>query len=843
MIETLIGQRYRIKALIGEGGMASVYSAMDEMLERRVAIKILHPHLGRNNDIRERFLLEAKTVSGLDHPNIIRVYDFSGLDSEQLWMVTEILYGEDLAEYVKPFAKQRLQFIVATLITREICRALHEAHKLNIVHRDIKPENIMMLTNGQIKLMDFGIAKVSRVNATQTGIFMGSPSYMSPEQIRGTDVDHRADIYSLSVLYYEIITGTLPFVGKTTAEVINRIMVGRYTPPNMLITDLPYALNQIIVKGMQGHKEERYQSVAELGQALDIFLTNCQMRESRTELEEFSQNRAKFEERLSHIISAKPKGPATVAVPSEEMSPTFRSKITRYHASYEDQLKEMEAADKVAMIDHLSPKSPDGEFQEEPTSTMIIDDGSVPTLLPMRDAKAAAALAQAEIAVEDLKPKAASAPVVQEAAKLAAAVASQQEQKAAHNPAQQHQNLTLNQAQQNQPSVQAQANDFAIKTVTPQKQRQQTSGNFPSPMRSNTQPPKTPQSSHRTTQQRAYYREFEGDDKRLGKGNFGIITIFVMIAAAILAYVLGGDKLLNKIPKRDGIRSGEVARQPKKPKVEEQVALAHVPTPEAPKPEETLSPAPSPAPGPGSGLQTTATPIEAPIVVLTNDGKNKAKLPKTVVTATVKPSIFAPKTAVVAKAEPSPAPTPSKPEAATPVSLGVEKPANDSVPETSKKPGNPNEPGLLRLAALPAAEVYLDGKMQGTTNEKKFGAQGIRLDPGTYMLRLKRKGYKTEEQAIQIKPGEMRQINVTLSKQAELVELSIQTNKIPSTIVIEEVKSGGRRRELPMVKHSLQINLKVGTYKVTVSHDAEAIVRSLELTEDNKSITFNADFK
>ncbi|MBC7530533.1 MAG: protein kinase [Oligoflexus sp.] len=836
MIETLIGQRYRIRALIGEGGMASVYSAMDEKLERRVAIKILHPHLGRNNDIRERFLLEAKTVSGLDHPNIIRVYDFSGLDSEQLWMVTEILYGEDLAEYVKPFSKQRLQFIVATLITREICRALHEAHKLNIVHRDIKPENIMMLANGQIKLMDFGIAKVSRVNATQTGIFMGSPSYMSPEQIRGTDVDHRADIYSLSVLYYEIITGSLPFVGKTTAEVINRIMVGRYTPPNMLITDLPYALNQIIVKGMQGHKEERYQSVAELGQALDMFLTNCQMRESRTELEEFSQNRAKFEERLSHIISSKPKGPATVAVPSEEMSPTFRSKITRYHASYEDQLKEMEVADKAAMIDHLSPKSPDGEFQEEPTSTMIIDEGGEPTLAPMREAKAAAAvaaaaLAQAEKAVEDMKPKVASSPVLQK------------EQQAAQNSAQQYQNLTLNQAQQNQQRAQSQANDSAIKTVAPQKQRQQTGGNFQSPMRSNTQPPKTPQSSHRTTQQRGYYREFEGDDKKSGKGNFGIITLFVLIAAAILAYVLGGDKLLNKIPKRDGIRSGEVARQPKKPKVEEQVALAPAPTPEAPKPEETLSPAPTPAPGPGSGPQTTATPIEAPNVVQTNDGKNKPKLPKTVVAPTVKPSIFAPKTAVVAKAEPSPAPTPGKPEPATPVSLGGEKPANDPVPETTKKPGNPNEPGLLRLAALPAAEVYLDGKMQGTTNEKKFGAQGIRLDPGTYMLRLKRKGYKTEEQAIQIRPGEMRQINITLSKQAELVELSIQTNKIPSTVVIEEVKSGGRRRELPMAKHSLQINLKAGAYKVTVSHDAEAIVRSLELTEDNKSITFNADFK
>ncbi|RYZ68468.1 MAG: serine/threonine protein kinase, partial [Proteobacteria bacterium] len=354
MIETLIGQRYRLKALIGEGGMASVYSALDEKLERKVAIKILHPHLARNNDIRDRFLLEARTVSGLDHPNILRVYDFSGLESEQLWIVMEILHGEDLSEYVKSFPKNRLQFIVAALITREICRALNEAHKLNIVHRDIKPENIMMLQNGQLKLMDFGIAKVHRANATQTGIFMGSPSYMSPEQIRGTDVDARADIYSLSVLFYEILTGQLPFVGKSTAEVINRIMVGRYSAPNLLINELPPPLTQIIQKGLQHHKDERYQSITEMALALDSFLTSVNFRESRIELEEFSLNRTKFEERIAEVLTVPPM--ATNALPLDSHEPGFKSRIGRYQASYEN--------------------------PAPANSTVLLDESNLPTLPP-----------------------------------------------------------------------------------------------------------------------------------------------------------------------------------------------------------------------------------------------------------------------------------------------------------------------------------------------------------------------------------------------------------------------------------------------------------------------------
>ncbi len=771
MIDSLIGNRYRIKALIGEGGMASVYAALDEKLERRVAIKILHPHLARNPDIRERFLLEAKTVSGLDHPNIIRVYDFSGLDSGQLWMVTEILYGEDLSDFVKSFNQSRLQFIIATLITREICRALHEAHKLKIVHRDIKPENIMMLTNGQLKLMDFGIAKVHRANATQTGIFMGSPSYMSPEQIRGVDVDSRADIYSLCVLFYEIITGTLPFVGKSTAEVINRIMVGRYTPPNMVITDLPYALNLIIVKGLQPQKEDRYQSVAEMGTVLDNFLNNCNMRESRIELEEFCKNRAKFEERLAQILAGRSKTPPAKGNEPNQAGPG-RSPLS---------------GKANAQQSPLSPLSPAGNGIPMPVPTMILDESQMPTLPPVRGSQPTITAP----GTRDQRPQAGRSGNSKE-------------------------------PQSNRgPSVDAKGRS----TAPPSNPRQTISSQ--SPIRP-TQPPRQTSSQSRKSK-KAAYRVFAHDERRSSSGNLGILLALSAVVAVVLTFMFGGERLSNRFKHDPSTRvtNGETnPRQTRKPRVDSKEID---PTGTGRVAAVVNNPKP--------GDEIVTSPLESQTIVIKSDGKSKPKIPSTPVVTSTKTPLIKP----TEKAEPSPVVI--KPES-TPASLTTEKAPEDKMPET--KPAekiNPGEQGTLRLTALPAAEVFLDGKMQGTTNEKKFVSQGVKLDPGSYLLRLRRRGYKVDEQMIQIKPGELRQINVTLSKLTELVELSVQTNKIPATVVIEENKSGGRKREMAMTKHSIQINLKPGSYKVNVSYEDESINRVIELSEENKSINFNADFK
>ena len=177
MRNSVLGGRYRILEMIGEGGMAYVYLALDEKLGRKVAIKVLHQHMEKNDDIRQRFQLEAQAISGLEHPNIVKIYDFSGNNSDRLWIVQEVINGKNLAEFVQEKKGGWLHPIIAACIIRESCKALEKAHSQGIVHRDIKPENIMLTDRGILKLMDFGIAKdMGSSRMTMTGTFMGSPS-------------------------------------------------------------------------------------------------------------------------------------------------------------------------------------------------------------------------------------------------------------------------------------------------------------------------------------------------------------------------------------------------------------------------------------------------------------------------------------------------------------------------------------------------------------------------------------------------------------------------------------------------------------------------------------------
>jgi serine/threonine protein kinase len=322
MRNQLLGSRYRILDRIGEGGMAFVYLALDEKLGRKVAIKVLHEHMEKNADIRKRFQLEAEAVSRLEHPNIVKIYDFSGGESDRLWIVTEVIRGRNLAQYADKGEAHALHPVIATCIVREILRALTKAHDIGIVHRDIKPENVMITVDGRVKLMDFGIAKdLGRSNVTQTGTFMGSPSYMSPEQIRGRDVDQRSDLYSLSVLFYEIITGRLPFVGQTTHEVVMRIVDGAFTEPRFIVPTLPDTLNDLIVKGMAKKPDDRHESARAYGTILDQFLSQLGFDESHIELERYAQDKSSFEERLVK----------TQIVPPSEGSPSLRLRTSRLY--------------------------------------------------------------------------------------------------------------------------------------------------------------------------------------------------------------------------------------------------------------------------------------------------------------------------------------------------------------------------------------------------------------------------------------------------------------------------------------------------------------------------------
>ena len=279
--------------------MASVYLATDEKLGRSVAIKILHAHMENNPELRQRFNHEAQAISGLDHPNIVKIYDFSGVESSKLWFVTEIIKGANLADVLAKSKGKIIHPIIAACIVRESCKALSHAHSFGIVHRDIKPENIMITYDGILKLMDFGIAKIQQRGAvTVTGTFMGSPSYMSPEQVRGRNIDHRCDLYSLSVLFYELVTGRLPFMGNSTHDVIVKIMEGQFTPPIIFCTKLSETLNQLICSGLSRNPDARPSSALEMEKFIQSFLLAQNFDESHVELQRYFKNPEVYEEKF-----------------------------------------------------------------------------------------------------------------------------------------------------------------------------------------------------------------------------------------------------------------------------------------------------------------------------------------------------------------------------------------------------------------------------------------------------------------------------------------------------------------------------------------------------------------
>lgn len=318
MRNSVLGQRYRILDRLGEGGMANVYRALDEKLGRYVAIKILHDHLRRNPDIRSRFQQEAQAVSTLDHPNIMRIYDFSGPDLEQLWLVAEIINGTTLASMQQAWPNRHLPEIIAACIVREIARALEHAHRSGIVHRDIKPENVMVTADGRLKLMDFGIAKdTQKHKKTVTGMFMGSPSYMSQEQVKGRNVDGRSDIYSLGVLFYELLTGRLPFEGASSADVVEKISKGEFVFPRFRTHGLSLEIDRMVVRCMQKNPESRFQSVAELGIAIDVWLTSQKVFSSAMELE-------------SHILRGSTQPPQAISNSAEQEALPDREPATPF---------------------------------------------------------------------------------------------------------------------------------------------------------------------------------------------------------------------------------------------------------------------------------------------------------------------------------------------------------------------------------------------------------------------------------------------------------------------------------------------------------------------------------
>ncbi len=264
--------RYEIQEIIGVGGMAVVYKAYDNIDDRVVAIKILKDEFLANEEFRRRFKNESKAIAVLSHPNIVKVYDVSFGDRLQ-YIVMEYIDGITLKEYIEQQKVIRPQ--EAVHFTIQILRALQHAHDKGIVHRDIKPQNIMLLQNGTIKVTDFGIARFSRSETrTITEKAIGSVHYISPEQARGEITDEKADIYSVGVMLYEMLTGALPFQADSAVSVAIMQMQADPKVPSQINGAIPMGLEQITMKAMQKKVADRYQTAAQMLKDLSEFKQN-----------------------------------------------------------------------------------------------------------------------------------------------------------------------------------------------------------------------------------------------------------------------------------------------------------------------------------------------------------------------------------------------------------------------------------------------------------------------------------------------------------------------------------------------------------------------------------------
>ena len=266
LIDTLFDGRYKIIRKLGSGGMANVYLAEDQELGRRVAIKILDDRHAADEQFVERFRREAKNAAGLSHPNIVSIYD-RGEAEGTYYIAMEYLDGRSLKELI--VTRGPAPISIAIDYARQILSALRFAHRNGIVHRDIKPHNVLVDADARVKVTDFGIARAGASQMTEAGSIIGTAQYLSPEQARGAQVDQTSDLYSLGIVLYELLTGTVPFTGDTPVEIAMKHLSATPEAPSVKRADAPHSLDMVVLRALAKDPPDRYQNAEEMDADLE----------------------------------------------------------------------------------------------------------------------------------------------------------------------------------------------------------------------------------------------------------------------------------------------------------------------------------------------------------------------------------------------------------------------------------------------------------------------------------------------------------------------------------------------------------------------------------------------
>jgi serine/threonine protein kinase len=267
--------RYKIIEVLGKGGMGTVYKGLDPVLDRPVALKTIRLDFAFSpsemSELKQRLMQEAKAAGKLSHPNIVTIYDV-GEEAGLHYIAMEYLSGYTLEDFIQK--KGVLNYRVVAKIIMQTCEALTYAHQHGIVHRDIKPANIMLLDDFHVKVMDFGIARLETTSLTKSNVALGTPHYISPEQLEGGSADKRSDIFSLGVVIYELLTGQKPFQGDNISSLMYRILNHEPTRPSNLNDKTPLVLDRVVSKAMAKNPEERYQNAEDITRIMQEFISS-----------------------------------------------------------------------------------------------------------------------------------------------------------------------------------------------------------------------------------------------------------------------------------------------------------------------------------------------------------------------------------------------------------------------------------------------------------------------------------------------------------------------------------------------------------------------------------------